>query len=112
MRVGLTVSIIGHAVILGLGLVALGTKPLESEKIDALPVELISVDEATDLLKGDKTSRILPEEKPQPKPEVQAEAPAPKPEEKPAEKVVDATPPPPPAPPPPPNRRPRRRQSR
>jgi len=104
MRAGLTVSIIGHAVILGLGLVALGTKPLESEKIDALPVELISIGEETDLLKGEKSSKVVPEEKPQPLPQVQAEVPAPEPAEKPAEKVVEttSTPPPPPPPPPPP----------
>lgn len=101
MRAGLTVSIVGHAFILGLGLVALGTKPLESEKIDALPVELVSVEEETDLLKGDKTSEILPEETPQPTPDVEAEIPAPEPAEKPAEKVVEATPVPPPPPPPP-----------
>ncbi len=77
MRVGLTTSIIGHAVILGLGLVALSTNRLESEKIDALPVDLVSIDEATDLLKGDKSSRVLPEEAPQPKPEVKSEVPAP-----------------------------------
>jgi hypothetical protein len=104
MRVGLTVSIAGHAVILGLGLIALGTKPLQSEKIDALPVDLVSIDEETDLLKGDKTSKIVPEEKPQPTPTVEAEVPAPEPAEKPAEKVVEvpAPPPPPPLPPPPP----------
>ncbi len=100
MRVGLTTSIIGHAVIIGLGFVVLGTRPLESEKIDALPVDLISVDETTDLLKGDKSSRVLPKEAPQPKPVAKADVPAPQPAEKPAEKVVAA--PPPPAPPPPP----------
>jgi outer membrane biosynthesis protein TonB len=102
MRTGFTVSIIGHALVLGLGLVALGTKPLESEKIEALPVELVSVDEETDLLKGDESSKILPEEKPQPLPQVEAEVPAPEPAEKPAEKVVEATPVPAPPPPPPP----------
>jgi hypothetical protein len=101
MRVGLTTSVLGHAIILGLGLVAFTTRPLEAEKIEALPVELISVDETTDLLKGDEDSRVLPEEKPQPKPDVVAEIPAPEPEEKPAEKVVEATAPPPPPPPPP-----------
>jgi hypothetical protein len=102
MRPGLIVSIVGHAVILGLGLVALGTRPLESEKIEALPVELISVGDETDLLKGDESSKILPEEEPQPIPEVEAEVAAPEPAEKPAEKVVEATPAPPPPPPPPP----------
>jgi hypothetical protein len=66
-----------------------------------LPVELVSVDETTDLLKGDEDSRVLPEETPQPKPDIVSDIPAPKPEEKPAEKVVEATEPPPPPPPPP-----------
>ena len=105
MRVGLTTSIVGHAIILGMGLIALSTSPLESEKIEALPVDLVSTDEVTDLLKGEKSSKKLPEETPQPKPEVKAETPAPQPAEKPAEKVVEATPPPPPPPPPPPRRR-------
>lgn len=101
MRAGLTVSIIGHAAILGFGLVAFAsTKPLEAEKIEALPVDLISIAEETDLLQGDKSSKVLPEEKPQPAPVVEAETPKPIPAEKPAETpVVEATPPPTPPPP-------------
>jgi hypothetical protein len=102
MRAGFTVSIIGHAAILGFGLLAFAsTTPLEAEKIEALPVELVSTAEVTDLLQGDKSSEILPEEKPQPAPTVEAEVPAPVAEEKPAEKPVEEVTPPPPPPPPP-----------
>ncbi|MGH6923508.1 MAG: hypothetical protein ACRED5_07185 [Propylenella sp.] len=102
MRTGITVSIIGHAVILGLGLIAFpDMRSLESEKIEALPVELISVDEITDLAPGIESSEELPEETPQPTPEIEAEAPSPEPEEIPAETPVEAAeapPPPEPAP--------------
>jgi outer membrane biosynthesis protein TonB len=86
MRVGLTVSIIGHAVILGIGMIAFQMQPLEADDIEALPVELVTVDEATDLLPGIETSKELPQEEPQPIPEIEAEAPAPEPAEAPPEK--------------------------
>jgi outer membrane biosynthesis protein TonB len=99
MRAGYTVSILGHVAILGLGLVAYSSsRPLEAEKIEALPVELVSIAEMTDLLQGSKSSEVLPEENPQPKPTVEAEIPAPEPVEEPAEKPVEAVTPPPPAP--------------
>jgi outer membrane biosynthesis protein TonB len=102
MRAGFTVSIIGHAAILGFGLLAFASsKPLEAEKIEALPVDLVTTAEVTDLLQGDKSSKVVPEEKPQPAPSIEAKAPAPKPEEKPAEKPIEAVTPPPPPPPPP-----------
>lgn len=96
MRAGLTVSIIGHAVILGLGFVTFQARSLEAEKIEALPVELISLAEVTDLAAGIESSEVLPEETPQPKPEVQSVAPAPEPTETPAEQPVEAVAPPPP----------------
>jgi hypothetical protein len=99
MRAGLTVSIVGHAVILGLGLVAFPeARPFQAEDIEALPVELISVAEVTDLMAGIETSEELPEEAPQPKPEIEAEAPAPAPLEAPPEPVEAVAPPPPPEP--------------
>src|SRR5262245_19799965 len=103
MRAGLTVSIIGHAVILGLGFFAFSSsRPIEAAKIDALPVELVPIADVTDLLQGNKNAEELPKDEPaQPKPTVQAEAPAPKPAEKPAPEPVEATPPPTPSPPPP-----------
>lgn len=102
MRVGLTVSIIGHAAILGIGLIAFpNASPFAVEEIDALPVDLVDIDEVTDLLQGSEESRLLPEEAPQPVAEVEAPTPEPV-EEKVAETPVEAarapTPPPPPAP--------------
>lgn len=90
MRVGLTVSIIGHVVILGIGMIAFPQmRPLEADEIEALPVELVSVDEMTDLLPGVKTSDVVPEEEPQPVPEVEAEAPAPEPADAPPDKPAE-----------------------
>ncbi len=101
MRAGLTVSIVGHAAILGFGLIAFPeSRPFQADDIEALPIELVSIAEVTDLLAGDKASEVLPEETPQPKPIVEAEAPAPEPAEEPAPKPVETTPPSPPPPPP------------
>jgi outer membrane biosynthesis protein TonB len=98
MRVGLTVSIVAHAVILGLGFVAFPEgRPFQAENIEALPVDLVSIGDVTDLLKGNKKSEIVPKENPQPKPAVKAEAPAP-PAEKPEPNPIEAAPPPAPAP--------------
>jgi outer membrane biosynthesis protein TonB len=111
MRVGLTVSIIGHAALLGFGFFALPkAEPFKTEAIDALPVDLVTIADVTDLALGDKKSDKPPEDTPQPKPEVQAEAPAP-PQEKPADKPVEAAnqaaAPPPPEPQPEPKPEPR-----
>jgi outer membrane biosynthesis protein TonB len=104
MRVGLAVSILGHAAILGFGFIAFPeARPFVVTEIEALPVDLVEVADETDLRAGDKTSEQLPQEKPQPKPEVAAALPSPEPAEKPAERPVEAarepTPPPPPPPP-------------
>jgi hypothetical protein len=100
MRVGLAVSIIGHAAILGVGFIAFPeARPFAPEQIEALPVELIDVAEVTDLKLGDEKAEELPQEKEQPKSELKAETPAPESAEKPAEKVVEgAREPPSPAP--------------
>src|SRR5258707_14522058 len=98
MRAGLTVSIIGHAAILGFGLIAFTQgAPLQAPDIEALPIDLVTEADVTDLLKGDKKSEIVPKENPQPTPIVKAETPAP-PAEKPEPKPVEAAPPPAPAP--------------
>jgi outer membrane biosynthesis protein TonB len=108
MRAGLTVSIIGHVAILGFGLIAFPQgASLQAPDIEALPVDLVTQADVTDLLKGNKNSEIVPKENPQPKPTVQAESPAP-PAEKPAPKPVEATPPPAPAPAPAPEPEPPR----
>ena len=101
MRAGYAVSVIGHLAILGIGYFGLpNADPFQAEAIDALPVELVTVADMTDLLEGDKKAEELPTEAPQPKPEVMAEAPSPKPAEEPAEKPVEAAEAPPEAPPP------------
>jgi outer membrane biosynthesis protein TonB len=103
MRVGLAVSILGHAAILGFGFIAFPeARPFVVTEIEALPVDLVEVADETDLLAGDKKSEQLPEEKPQPKPEVAAALPSPEPAEKPAERPVEAAREPTPPPPPPP----------
>jgi hypothetical protein len=105
MRVGLTVSIAGHAAILAFGLIAFpDARPFAPDEIEALPVELVDIAEVTDLLAGDRRSEKLPEEAPQPTPQIEAEIPIPEPaEEEPAEQPVEAAresapPPPPPEP--------------
>jgi len=101
MRAGFTVSIVGHAAILGFGLIAFPAgRPLEAPKIEALPVELVTTAEVTDLLRGDRNSELIPEKTPQPTPTVEAETPAPEPAEKPAPKPVEAAAQPEAAPPP------------
>lgn len=109
MRVGLTVSLAGHALLIGMGLLTLHRgQPLESEKIVALPVDLVSVADETDLKKGNEKARELPKKAEQPKPVAQAPTPAPKPTPKPDPKPVEAAaePPPPPAPAPTPEPKP------
>ena len=103
MRFGLAVSIIGHAAIIGFGFIAFpDARPFAVTEIEALPVDLVEIADATDPLAGDKQAEELPEEAPQPKPQAEAETPSPEPAEAPAEKPVEAasepTPPPPPEP--------------
>jgi outer membrane biosynthesis protein TonB len=103
MRVGLAVSIIGHAAILGMGFLTFPEgEPLEATEIVALPVDLVEVSELTDLAQGDEQSEIVPEETPQPRPEQEAPSPAPEEAERPTERPVETarepTPPPPPEP--------------
>ena len=89
MRVGITVSTLGHLAILGFGFIAFpDAEPFQAEKIEALPVDLVTIAEFTDLAEGNKRAEVAPEESPQPKPQVQAEVPAPQPAEKPAEQPV------------------------
>jgi hypothetical protein len=57
MRIGFTTSIVGHAVLLALGLVSLpGAEPYEVEQVDALPVDLVPIAEVTALSEGVKTA--------------------------------------------------------
>lgn len=91
MRVGLGVSITAHAALLAYGLALLpNASPFRVQEIEALPVELVDIAEATDLKQGDKKAEVAPKEIAQPKPQVKAEIPAPRPAEKPADKPVEA----------------------
>jgi hypothetical protein len=102
MRAGYTVSIVAHAAILGYAFLALPhARPFSTEAIEAFPVDLVSIADATDLAQGAKNAEKPPEDKPQPKPQVAAEVPAEKPADKPAETPVEAARPPAPRPPPP-----------
>ncbi len=59
MRIGYATSVIGHAILLGWGLVTLpGTKPFEVEQIDALPVDIVPIAEETALSEGTKTAAV------------------------------------------------------
>ncbi|MEO1066544.1 MAG: cell envelope integrity protein TolA [Pseudomonadota bacterium] len=88
--VGPTVSVVGHAVVLGWGLVTFAPSPLESELVEALPVEFVTLDELTDLTKGvDTAPEVIESEETVETPEVASEeitetpGPAPEPVETP-----------------------------
>ncbi|HUG60914.1 MAG TPA: cell envelope biogenesis protein TolA [Methylomirabilota bacterium] len=115
MRIGYTTSIIGHTVMLALGLVSLpGAKPFEVEQIDALPVDLVPIDEVTALSEGLKTAEAADTASqanvtaPKPRPESERAGAAPTDQDTPiTEKATETaaapvTEPPPPPPPPPP----------
>jgi outer membrane biosynthesis protein TonB len=101
MRTGLTVSVIAHAVAIGLGLVSLAsTEPFEAP-VEAVPIDLVKADDVTSLDKGLKTAALKPDPSPNdpapaPKDEVKPNPAPPKP------KPTPTPPPPKPAPPEPP----------
>jgi hypothetical protein len=84
MRSGLTISVVAHAVALGLSLVALSAQPMDSPKVDTLPVSFISDKDFTQLTQGVKNA---------PKPEIKVPKPladkidVPKPVDQTADKV-------------------------
>jgi len=116
MRLGLTISSCAHAAVLVMAVVGFAsTKPFEIKPEVALPVDLVSVEEFTNLTTGLKSGEIKetpqapkapeennaepqpepqPEEKPAPAPQPTA-APEPEPE---PEKAAEAEPAPPPEP--------------
>lgn len=103
MKVGLTTSAVGHAAALLWGLVSFNAAPLEPSKMEAMPVDLITTSELSEVMAGKKDAPKV--EKPKPIVEKIDEPkalkdPAPKVVEKKPEIVTDSTPPtPPPAPP-------------
>ncbi len=114
MRTGLAVSVIGHGILIALGVVTLAsTAPLDMN-VEAVPVDFVKADEVTSLDKGLKTAAIkekpapndpapAPKEAAKPDPAPPAEKPAPPPPPKPAPPPPVPTPPEPPTPPPPPD---------
>ena len=113
MKTGLTISVIGHASLLVWGLVSFSARPLDAAPKDALPVDIISSKEFSELTKGVKNApkaeipkplvdkvgdpKLAPELTPKmaDKPEIKtASAEPPAPEPKPVEAKPDKKPPP------------------
>jgi outer membrane biosynthesis protein TonB len=126
MRTGYTISVIGHALVLGWGLVSFSAKPFDVSPTDSVMADVISETEFNNLTAGVKTAKQVakpvpvvdkigevkeppkdPVQKVIDKPEVQmsaAQPPAPQPPDikPPEQKPPEAKPPePPPYPPPP-----------
>lgn len=113
MRTGLSVSVIAHGVLIALGIVTLAsTAPLDMN-VEAVPVDLVKVDDVTSLDKGLKTAAIKPDPAPndpapapkdlvKPDPAPPKPKPAPPPPPKPAPPEPPKPTPPEPTPPPPP----------
>lgn len=103
MKVGLTISAVGHASLLLWGLVSFSVKPLDAGPAESLPVDIISATEFSQLTAGSKTAPKA--ETPKPLVEKVAERKAPddpaqKVVEKPEIKTASAEPTPPPPEPP------------
>jgi colicin import membrane protein len=56
MRVGTTISTLGHALILGWTLVSFSARPFEAAPVDSLPVDIISASEFSQMTAGVKTA--------------------------------------------------------
>jgi len=104
MKIGLTISIVGHAAALLWGVISFTAKPLEAKPTESLPVDIISTTEFTQLMAGNKTAPKAEKPKPlvekvdEPKPAKDVTA---KVENKPEIQAAKEEPPPPPPPPPP-----------
>ncbi len=71
MKAGLTSSVVLHSALLVFGLVSLGApKPHEVTDVEALPVDIVPVEEVAKMLKGDRDSQDVG--KPAPKPTTRA----------------------------------------
>lgn len=64
MRPGLAVSSVGHAVILGWGLLTFAPNPLEAPLTEAMPIDLVSVEDVTRTRQGKRDAPKLEEMKP------------------------------------------------
>ena len=119
MRAGLATSLVVHTAVLGFAVVSLASpKPLEVDDVEALPIELVSVEDITRAVEGDREASV--EQPPAPKPTTAPPRPEPAqnvgnadsdrqadaPEPKPAPPVEQARSEPEPAPAPEPKPRP------
>jgi colicin import membrane protein len=67
MKSSLTSSVLLHVVVIGLGLVSLSSpRPMEVADVDALPIDIVPIEELTQVQEGDKKAPMA--EKPAPKP--------------------------------------------
>jgi len=64
MRLGVTVSFLGHVALLALGLVSLGARPLEPETVDSIAVDLIPIEAFSNIRAGSLESQVLETETP------------------------------------------------
>jgi outer membrane biosynthesis protein TonB len=77
MKAGLTTSVIMHAALLGFGLFTLSApSALEVADVEALPVDIVPVEEITQIQQGDKTATVneTPAPLPTKKPDIVPEA--------------------------------------
>jgi colicin import membrane protein len=65
MRSGLTISVVGHAVALGFGLIAISATPMDTPPVETLPVSFISDKDFSQMTQGVKNA---PKPKENPKP--------------------------------------------
>ncbi len=67
MKAGITTSVALHAAVLGFGLISLSApKPFEVVNVESLPVDIIPIEELTQIQQGDKKAPV--NDKPTPKP--------------------------------------------
>ncbi len=59
MRTGYTISVIGHALALGYGLISFSAKPFDIPPIDSVSADVISEAEFTKLTAGSKTAKAV-----------------------------------------------------
>jgi colicin import membrane protein len=64
MKAGTTISAIGHAIILGWGLVSFSAKPLEAPPVDAVVADVISETEFSQITNGVRTAKQTPKPAP------------------------------------------------
>ena len=65
MRAGLVVSAIGHAGLIALAIVGIGmTRPFEAQPVESIAVDLISIEEFSNIRKGTLDSTIVETEAP------------------------------------------------